>query len=127
MSGCYKKKARRLISYKINKISIKSIVKKNRFVPLSSSPIQTILSVVESHHISLRSRTSFRVWKRKRPFPSKSHRRSGISPCPEDSLIITKNTCYCKCFVISKVTTKLHFAKSLFLLQLISLILMDQL
>ena len=56
-------KAQRLISYKINKISIKSIIKKNRFVPLSSSPIQTILSVVESHHISLRSRTSFRVWK----------------------------------------------------------------
>ncbi|EDK75127.1 hypothetical protein CGSSp3BS71_07039 [Streptococcus pneumoniae SP3-BS71] len=26
---------------------------------LSSSPIQTILSVVESHHISLRSRTYF--------------------------------------------------------------------
>ena len=52
-------KAQRLISYKINKISIKSIINKNRFVPLSSSPIQTILSVVESHHISLRSRTSF--------------------------------------------------------------------
>jgi len=86
MSECYKKKARRLISYKINKISIKSSVKKNRFVPLSSSPIQTILSVVESHHISLRSRTSFRIWKRKRPFPSKSHRRSGITPCPEDPL-----------------------------------------
>ncbi|EFA25487.1 hypothetical protein HMPREF0850_01282 [Streptococcus sp. M143] len=30
---------------------------------LSSSPIQTILSVVESHHISLRSRTSLREWK----------------------------------------------------------------
>ena len=56
-----------------------------------SSSIQTVLSVEESHLISLRSRTSLRVWKR--TFPSKSHRRSGITPCPEDPFMITKKTC----------------------------------
>lgn len=44
-----------------------------------SSSIQTILSVEELHLISLRSRT----------YP-KNHRRSGVSPCPEDPLRITQ-------------------------------------
>jgi hypothetical protein len=31
--------------------------------------------------------------KGKEHFQEKSHRRSGITPCPEDFLIITKKTC----------------------------------
>lgn len=72
---------------------------------------------MESHHISLRSRTSKGLF-----FPETSsayldilqydlrlaassrkkrrlcHRRSGISPCPEDTPIISKKPCNCKAF-----------------------------
>ena len=53
-----------------------------------SSSIQTVLSVPESHRISLTARGLER----------RSYRRSGISPCPEDALSIAPQNDFDKSF-----------------------------
>ena len=51
----------------------------------TSSSIQTVLSVLESHQI-LRDHARGLILSEKH-FSSKAYRRSGISPCPEDLLL----------------------------------------